>query len=102
MSERCMWTAVPERDKFLHPCAAFTMGSHKLRMRSGSKTISQAQVMQRKISSGRNSWAWLLGDTQAPGWKVQADFAALEMNQLLGEFTWDLSKFSITWIQVFS
>lgn len=43
-----------------------------------------------------------LGDSQAPGWKVQGYFAALEMNQLLGEFTWDLSKFSITWIQVFS
>lgn len=55
MPERWIWTAAPERDKFLHPCAAFIMGSHKVRMMSGPKTISQAQVMQRKISSGRHS-----------------------------------------------
>lgn len=59
MPERWIWTAAPERDKFLHPCAAFTIGSHKVRMMSGPKTISQAQVRQRKISNGRDSWAWL-------------------------------------------
>lgn len=97
-----MWTAAPERDKFLHPCAAFTTGSHKVRMMSAPKAVTRAQVMQRKVSDGRNSWAWLLGDTQAPGRELQGYFSALGMNQLLGEFTWDLSKFSITWIRVFS